>query len=162
MNKPRRENPSVLLNSPIENVLAVGAPSTRPGVVRGLVVDILDTGEIDVVVPPDADTRIRCDYLESAANAALELGISDRVLVMLPAGEGQHGCVLGRIGRYQPPKKQPAQEQVVIEAGGQLTLKCGASTIDLRKDGKLLIRGNDVVSKAKRTHKIKGGTVAIN
>jgi hypothetical protein len=32
----------------------------------------------------------------------------------------------------------------------------------LRKDGKLMIRGKDVLTRAKRTNRIKGGSVGIN
>jgi hypothetical protein len=129
-----------------------------PLLARGLITAFLETGEIEVVIPPDAERRIRCDFLETAENASLPLGRGDLVLVMLPAGAGQNGCVLGRVGRY-PAQPKP---KVVIEAGERLTLKCGDSSIDLRRDGKLVVRGNDVLSRATRTNRIKGGSVAIN
>lgn len=135
-----------------------GGKALIPAFVRGLIADILDTGEIEVVVPPDPDARIRCDFLETAGNTNLKLQHGDLVLVMLPAGVGQNGCVLGRVGRYRPA----SDDHVVIAANETLTLKCGDSSVDLRKDGKLMVRGNDVLTRAKRTNRIKGGSVAIN
>ena len=83
--------------------------------------------------------------------------------MLRPGGPGQAGVVLGRVGRYRAPEPAPQPPpHVVIEAAEQLTLRCGPSSIDLRSDGKLLIRGDDVVSRATRTQRIKGGTVAIN
>ena len=65
--------------------------------------------------------------------------------------------------KHRQPKLPPAtQPHVLIEAMESLKLVCGESSIELHKDGKLLIRGNDVVTRAKRTNRIKGGSVAIN
>ena len=140
------------------------APPGVPSVVRGLIVDLLETGEIEVVVPPDPTTRIRCDFLESPQNSALELHPGDLVLMMRPAGYGQNGCVLGRVGRYRGPQAAPNQPpaHVALEAAETLTLKCGDGSVELRKDGKVLIKGKDLVSHAKRVNRIKGGSVAIN
>jgi hypothetical protein len=134
---------------------------SAPPLVRGLITEILENGELVVQVPPDEENRIRCDFLETGRNATPELKTGDLVLVMQPAGLGQNGCVLGRIGRYHPPQPEE-QHHVVIEATEMLTLKCGESSVALRKDGKTMILGNDVLSRAKRTNRIKGGSVAIN
>jgi hypothetical protein len=144
----------------LEQMLTAAAPSPAPSLVRGLVADILENGEIEVVIPPDAPTRLVCDFLETGAE--LELHPGDLVLVMPPAGVGQNGCILGRVGRYRPSQENPPPARVVIEASEVLTLKCGESSVDLRNDGKLMIRGNDVLTRAKRTNRIKGGSVAIN
>jgi hypothetical protein len=128
-----------------------------------LITELLDNGEIQVQVPPDVSDQFRCDFLQTGNNANLVLQEGDLVLVMRPPGPGQNGCVLGRVGRYVPVKeREQAPPHVVIEAGETLTLKCGESSVDLRKDGKLMIQGNDVLSRAKRCQRIKGGTVAIN
>ncbi len=150
----------------LEQVIGDASAPNRagaPALVRGLIVELLPSGEIEVVVPPDADTRIRCDFLETAANGSLRLAPGDLVLVTPPGGVGQNGCVLGRVGRYRPAPEQAAPpERVVLEAGEMLTLRCGESSVELRQDGKVLIRGNDIVARGENTAKIKGGTVAIN
>jgi hypothetical protein len=154
--------------SVLEEILGPGeqSPPTKnqPALVRGLIVDILESGELEVVIPPNDTTRIRCDFLETPANANLDLHAGDLVLLMLPAGAGQIGCVLGRVGRYRAREAQVNEppSHVVIEAAESLTLKCGESSVGLRKDGKLMIQGTDVLSRAKRCQRIKGGTVAIN
>jgi hypothetical protein len=119
-----------------------------------------EEGQIGVQLAGDA-AELACDFLETGSDLHPELGAGDLVLVVRPTIPGQAGVVLGRVGRYRAPGPQPA-EQVVIEATEMLTLKCGSSAIDLRSDGKLLIRGHDVLSRATRTQRIKGGTVAIN
>jgi hypothetical protein len=147
----------------LEQLLTRSSPAAAPALARGLIVGLLESGEIEVVVPPEADTRLRCDFLETAVNSTLRLAPGDLVLLMPPAGPGQNGCVLGRIGRYRAPQEAAAPaERVLLEAGEVLTLRCGDSSVEMRKDGKVLIRGNDVVTRGEHTARIKAGTVEIN
>ena len=139
-----------------------GATVSLPSqMIRGTVVEMLESGELMVRCPAIKGGSLRCDLLESADNAFGKLQAGDPVLVLAPASPQENGCVLGRIGRYKPATA-PQADHLVIEAGETLTLKCGESSVDLRKDGKLMIRGNDVLTRARRTQRIKGGTVAIN
>jgi hypothetical protein len=52
--------------------------------------------------------------------------------------------------------------RVEIEAAEELVLRCGDVSIVLRRDGRLLLRGVDVTSRAARTYRIWGGTVHVN
>jgi len=92
----------------------------------------------------------------SGTSMAMEPG--DIVLVLPPAG-GEPGIVIGRIGRYTPP--QP-HANLTLEATESLTLKCGEASVDLRADGKVMVRGDDVLIRAKGTQRIRAGNVAIN
>ncbi|TWU40598.1 hypothetical protein [Novipirellula artificiosorum] len=125
------------------------------------------SGDGDVMVQietPSNAAPIACDVLIPAGGIQMQLDVGDRVLVHAPLDPNTRGCILGRVGRYQPSRvvgpRQP--DHVVIEADEQLSLRCGDASIEMRKDGKLMIRGIDVLSKAKRTQRIKGGNVAIN
>jgi hypothetical protein len=137
--------------------------ATKNPVSRGEVVDILQTGEILVDVAGKKSQRILCDFLEVCAQPLLVLRPGDAVLVVLPGTLEEKGCVLGRVGPYVSPDSSEGEPRsIVIEAKKDLTLKCGDSSIELRRDGKLLIKATDVVSHAKRTNRIKGGSVQIN
>jgi hypothetical protein len=103
----------------------------------------------------------QCAWLETGSNAGIMLVPGDTVLVLLPAGT-EKGVVLGRVGRYRAPEPPVPQPNVTIEAGETLTLKCGESSVDLRADGKVMVRGEDVLLRAKGTQRIRAGTVAIN
>ena len=130
---------------------------------RGVVVEILETGEISVEVKVGAHRRILCDFLEMTDQPQISLQTGDLILLLLPKTSEEKGCVLGRIGRYREPEiKQKEPENLVIEANKQLKLKCGQSSIVMRRDGKLVVKGLDIVSRAKRNNKIKGGSVHIN
>jgi len=130
----------------------------------GIVVSLLDTGEILVDVKAKKRAkRILCDFLETTEAPMVALSPGDTVLVVLPGSLDEKGCVLGRVGRYVSPNSAEGDlKSIVIEATRDLTLKCGDSSIKLRNDGKLLVKATDVVSHAKRTNRIKGGSVQIN
>jgi hypothetical protein len=100
-----------------------------------------------------------CDVLESGTHASLVDG--DSVLVWFPENPLERGIILGRVH----PSPLPAHEltdELVIEAKHSLTLRVGDGSITIREDGKILIKGKDLVSHAKRLNRIKGGAVQIN
>ncbi|MEM9666748.1 MAG: DUF6484 domain-containing protein [Bacteroidota bacterium] len=62
----------------------------------------------------------------------------------------------------QPRHVQADERTLVLEAERTLELRCGRSSITLHADGRVYIKGIDVVSRARQTNKIKGGNVRIN
>lgn len=105
-----------------------------------------------------AGDRYCCDWLDTGPGQHRALMPGDSVLVVPPAG-GQAGCVIGRIGAYRAPV---VPTSLVVETTESLSLKCGEASIDLRADGKVMIRGEDVLVRAKGTQRIRAGTVSIN
>jgi hypothetical protein len=102
-----------------------------------------------------------CDVL-STSREPVDYRAGDEVLVCWVAGR-ERAVVLGRIGGNHPtapPGEVP--ESVVIEARTGLTLRCGKASMTMREDGKILIKGTDLVSHAEHLNRIKGGSVAIN
>jgi hypothetical protein len=136
-------------------------PATdRGSVTRAAVRGILDDGTVVVSGANGSADEVPCDLLHASGGRPLRLFDGDRVLVWCPEGE-RRGVVIGRIG----PSVKPAEDvpsEVVIEATQQLTLRCAEGSIALRGDGKILIKGKDLVSRAQRTNRIKGGAVSIN
>ena len=99
-----------------------------------------------------------CDWLDSGARPNPELAAGDTVLY-LPADAAGPGVVLGRLGLYRPDQ---VPQVLSLQASESLTLRCGEATVDLRANGQVLIRGDDVLLRAKGTQRIRAGTVSIN
>ncbi len=99
-----------------------------------------------------------CEWLESVALQAQDWRPGDHLLA-LPPSALEPGCVLGRIRRG--PAGSAAQ-QVTLQARDRLTLRCGESSLEMHADGKVLLKGDDVLLRAKGTQRIRAGTVAIN
>ena len=126
---------------------------------KSLTAELLTIDEEGVLLVRTTDGfEFLCDWLENSQNANINLQPGDRLLCMPPT-EHELGIVLGRIGKYQKP--QP-QQNVTIEASETLTLKCGEASVELRKNGKAMVKGEDVLLRAKGTQRIRAGTVAIN
>jgi hypothetical protein len=127
---------------------------------RGVVTDLLPAGEVRVELPGDPPVRVACDVLQTSSRPTLELKPGLVVLLALPEGDDGMGCILGSVGPYVAPDNVLAR--TTVEAGEELVLKCGPSSLTLTSEGKVLLKGIDVTTKAQRTHRIKGGSVHIN
>ena len=53
-------------------------------------------------------------------------------------------------------------KRVEIEGREEVVLRCGKASITLRRDGRIILRGVNVVSQAEQAQKIRGGKVQIN
>lgn len=53
-------------------------------------------------------------------------------------------------------------KKLVFRANQEIVLHCGKGSVTIRADGKVIIKGTNVVSRASVTNKIKGGSVRIN
>jgi hypothetical protein len=53
-------------------------------------------------------------------------------------------------------------KKMVFDAREEIVLRCGKSSVTLRKDGKVVIKGTHLVSRSSGPNKIKGASVAIN
>lgn len=132
------------------------ATGDRVALARGRVVAFAQ-GTVVVAIPGrEAET---CDVLET--NTVPSLAQGDVVLVWLPSSPDERGVVLGRVAAAPHPESAEPDD-LLIEAEKSLTLKCGDGSITIREDGKILIKGKDLVSHATRMNRIKGGAVQIN
>ncbi|MGE0529419.1 MAG: hypothetical protein AB7P49_20375 [Bdellovibrionales bacterium] len=137
-------------------------------ITRATVVKLTASGQFLCQADLGEMSPLQCHLLHASEGPPLQLAPGDQVLVWLASPEETKGIILGRIGPSNAPTptvetpKESIPGELVLEAKQQLTLKCGDGSITLREDGKVLIKGKDLVSRAQRTNRIKGGSVAIN
>jgi hypothetical protein len=62
------------------------------------------------------------------------------------------------------PTPAPAQlpDDAVVEARNSLTLRCGKSSITLHANGKIVLRGEYILSDAEGINRIAGGQIELN
>jgi hypothetical protein len=70
--------------------------------------------------------------------------------------------LLGQPHQPAPDHVRVDGERVSIEGKEEVVLRCGKASLTLRRDGKVLLRGVNVVSQADQVHKVRGGKVQIN
>jgi hypothetical protein len=87
------------------------------------------------------------------------------VLLTLDVGGLGTPAILGRLRERSSPavKLDRADgERLVLSAEREIELRCGDASIVLTRAGKVLIRGNYVVSRSRGANRIKGAYVDIN
>lgn len=57
---------------------------------------------------------------------------------------------------------QVDDERIELKAEREIVLRCGESSITLHKDGRILIRGKHIVSRASGPNRIKGSSIQLN
>ena len=146
----------------------LSALDARSGIALATVKAIVDD-DIVIIEVDGLEPRVQpCDVLQTHEHDRLHLEPGDKVLVA-GAGSLPRGVILGRIGAPRVveqlmadlPATEPPDE-LVLEAKHSLTLRVGEGSITIREDGKILIKGKDLVSHAQRLNRIKGGAVSIN
>jgi hypothetical protein len=94
-----------------------------------------------------------------------DLHVGAKVLIVFEQGDPTRPIVLGLVhDRIQTKGRQLhlKASKIVIEAEESISLRCGEAGVEATKDGKLRIKGKDVVSRASRTNKVQGSTVRLN
>jgi len=137
---------------------------------RGYISAISEEGEI-VVQDNSSSLKIVCNFLQTSAGSLPELFPNDMVLYAIDETEFR-GYVLGVVTKYNIEAKHSQKklvsnqektiQNVKISAEEKIELKCGRSSLTMKKDGKIVIKGDALTSRARGVHKIKGGAVSIN
>jgi hypothetical protein len=107
-----------------------------------------------------------------------EADMGRQVALMFEAGDPGKPIVIGRIENLGiAPQKAAGStlsgaspivdldidgERVTLAAHHELLLRCGKASILLRSDGKIIIKGTELLSRASGLNKIKGAAVHIN
>jgi hypothetical protein len=120
--------------------------------------------------------RARSAVVVSAEEAGDILG--KQVLLVFEDGEMARPIIVGFVRDHilSPSKESPAEfgtmhseirfdferSSMRIENDEEILLVCGKSSIKLRADGKVIIKGTEIVSRSSGANKIKGASVNIN
>jgi hypothetical protein len=146
----------------------------RVGQMRlGTIVRIRDGGvEVDGGADGVRPARVAC--AEIAASDPAEL-IGATVLLFCEERAAARPVVTGLV-RDRLPGRPSAEERLLeaeperdivvrgrrVDAQGELVLRCGKSSVTLREDGKVVVKGTRLISRASGTNAVRGGTVRIN
>jgi hypothetical protein len=99
--------------------------------------------------------------------------IGRNVLVLFEHGDARRPIVVGVLrepssamqGNGSPPDLVSVQrddDRLVLTADREIVLRCGGASITLTRAGKVILRGEYVLSKSEGVNRIVGGSVQIN
>lgn len=113
------------------------------------------------------------ELLDARATVNLRPGdVGAEVLVLFENGDPRKPIIVGRLKASQAPVATVMppggttitvdDERHVITAEREIVLRCGDASITLTRAGKVIIKGNYVMSRSTGYNKIKGAAVDIN
>ena len=150
-----------------------------------IAIDLRQTSSPGITLPAVRDwllERIRLNRLsDGTSQVVLDLTAAPSARVFELSGGDQGGqrivCDLFRSAAGQPAAASPWVVAVDAGHGGrdpgavsrsprlhekEIVLECGEGSITIRKDGKIVIKGTHLLSRAAGVNRIKGGQVNIN
>ncbi|WP_192182791.1 DUF6484 domain-containing protein [Mesorhizobium amorphae] len=136
------------------------------------VIDRIDGVVIGQLMGFDGETPlvIFAGNLRDVAVAARSLvaledaGIGAEVALLFEQGDPGKPLIIGRIvgsGKLRPEISH-REGKVLVEAVGGIELRCGKASIVMLPDGRITIRGSNLVSHASVGNRIRGGSVHLN
>lgn len=148
------------------------APSAPAGVTIGRLVGFIDAGRTPLVW---FDGMAGAQALAARSVVDLHGALVGRdVVLSFERADPARPVVLGVLAD-QPGWPQaaagpkPAQVEVdadgrrmVVSARDELVLRCGKSSLLLRSDGRIELRGETIVSQAADVNRVRGGSVQLN
>lgn len=128
-------------------------------IIPGRIINIGEDGKL-LVKTDSGGMMITCDFLRTSAAPLPQLYLGTPVLCV---ADEIRGYVLGIIQPYLPQsEKKEDPVELNLEATDSIELTCGESVLAMSKNGKIVLRGTDITTRASGQNKIKGSTVSIN
>lgn len=153
---------------------------TSSEILRAVVDDISPDGIVRVIVNGDEHARAATSVLRYASAAAASEALLGRTVLVLVGGP-EEPVILGPVNERlweEAPAPVPDQVQVALpegtrlvqldkrhvelEASEEIRLTCGKSSLVMRRDGTVIIRGMNITSRALQTNKVRGATISLN
>ena len=113
--------------------------------------------------------RVDVDGHSVVARATVAVSRADRgreVMVTFLDGDIGRPVITGLFTEPVGPAGQRHMKfnaaELDFEASSKLTFQCGKSSITLHRDGKIVLRGEHVVSRASGVNRIRGGSIELN
>lgn len=127
---------------------------------------VIHEGELRVDYPGN-----RWGPLAARTTVTIEPGEARPVLLVFENGQLDRPIVVGLLDPLPPLAPEPRQDpldlridarRLEIEGHDEVVLRCGQASITLRRNGRVLLRGTYVETRAEGVNRIKGGSVQIN
>ncbi|MFO0648415.1 MAG: hypothetical protein U0326_19400 [Polyangiales bacterium] len=118
-----------------------------------------------VNLPHDDRGPVKARVMVPPGGAAGEVRVAEGtsvVVMLVPSGAPVIMGELRALGDAAKAEARVEGRRVEVVAEDEIALTCGEASLVLRRNGRVVLRGVQVETRAKGLNRIKGGTVAIN
>jgi hypothetical protein len=164
-----KQQPQAMLQHPAQ-------PSCIDGLRVGRILRIDDAGRIFVDFPGNTGEAVPARCTRSAVtNSGTGLVSGREILLAFENGDPRRPIIVDSLHSLVedlteaavvaevPPREVTVDGQrVLLQAEHEIVLQCGKASITLTRAGKVLIKGEYVLSHATGENRVRGGSTAIN
>ncbi len=129
----------------------------------------VETGGAPIVDFPGAAAGPRVAILAAPCpHGLLEGAVGRHVVLLFEGGNPAHPIVVGWVQETAREPIAPRRvvrvdgRRIVLAAESEIQLRCGAASLTLTADGRIVIKGKNLLAHADEMHKIRGAAVRIN
>jgi len=165
----------VMMHEQLEGLRSLGVAPFAGHNWVGEIVGVDESGRCWVRPQGGLGDPVEACLTATAARRQPQLQAGDRVLILTGESEDDPPVIVDLIAT-PVPSIADAQDggasaehhvrvdgrEVVIEADQELVLRCGRASITLKRNGKIVLKGDHLLSYSRGTNRIKGGSVHIN
>ncbi|MBI9089324.1 MAG: hypothetical protein JEZ12_08910 [Desulfobacterium sp.] len=166
-----------------ENITQLNVSQKIDGVRVGQIIEIDENGKIRVNYPENTRGPVPARFTRSVDIEALKLAEKNSLQVLLVFENNDPGLPIitdllssliddistpdgttleTNLKTNEPDDIIVDGRRLIFEAQREIVLRCGKGKIVVNADGKIIIKGTNVVSYSSGRNKIKGGSVLIN
>jgi hypothetical protein len=155
------------ISSKISSELDAEPPRVAAGARTGRLVRIDVEGRCYVDFPGNAAGPVaaKLALTDTATAELLSYPRGTEVLLVFEDNDFTRPVIIGRVRDRLPQTGIEIHirgRRFAVETDEEIELRCGDAKLRISRDGKVVVLGNEVVSRARRENKIRGGTVNIN
>lgn len=134
-------------------------PSAPGSVLCGEIAAVAADGAFTVDFPGNELGPLRARTIRE------DLWLGAKVLLAFDGGDPTRPIVVGVLSdRLQAQGRtiHLKAARIHLQATDEFSIECGEAKVEAARDGKLKLKGRDVVSRASRSNKVQGSTVRLN
>ena len=124
---------------------------------------------VDFEGNPRGPTRARVSTTSPGVRSGWPAAVGQDVVLLVDPRPSRPPVLLGLLRPFDAPAPGDGEldahvdgRRIELEGRDEIVLRCGEASITLRRNGRILIRGVEVETRARGVNRIKGGSVAIN